>query len=1125
MSSPAPDPSPAPAGSAVFLSYASQDAAVASRLCDALRAAGVEVWFDQNELVGGDAWDAKIRRQIAECALFVPVISAATQARTEGYFRLEWKLAAQRTHMIADDAAFLLPVVIDETRDAEARVPAEFKAVQWTRLPGGEKGEAFGVRVKKLLTGSAMEPGRPRPGERDSGAASPATASAKPRRRVPAAGWIIAATAALAVAGYFASRPARDAAAGTHSPATDKAISSAPQTEAQKLVAQARKIYDDGDELNRENLFLAEELVKRAIDRDPAEPAAWELATWLSYTMVWHSIDNSENRRDLLSRQASRLIALSPESIPARVVHANARLTPGWSGATTMATREKGILEVQRELTALARREPDNWQIQRALGTAHRFLSRTEESIAALTRALELSGGHPAAVGDLINVLVRRGRHAEAEAALAIGLARQRSGRLLTFDLLLKTRWRGDTAAAIASVESGAWPAWLNREDRGAFFAWQSYFWGRQPEQALAVVRGVPRDYLRDANFSGPRAVLAARAYERAGQTVAAQGDWRTVIQIADRELAANPEELSALYWKAWALARLGDTTAARAICALIQQRTRGDQPVFLRGTHLSALLATAGMSEAAVEDLRGYRTTITDGYVITRAVLTLDPAYDPLRADPRFTEILKSAPAPAETAAPAEKSIAVLPFANVGGDKDNEAFSDGITDELISVLGRVPGLTVKARTSSFFFKGSSAPARDKGQKLGAAYLVDGSVRRLGDKVRITAQLIRAATEENVWTSEPITDDTKDVFAVQEKIAGLIAQALKLKLGAASAASKAPVNPEAFELYVQARRAWNLRTDDGLARAEQLLNSSLALEPNFARAHAAMADVWSMTAQRDRTFSKVTGRLGPAVEQVEERCKLAISLDPGSSEAHASLGNFYWAVWRRAEGESELREAIRLNGSYASAHQWLGRALLLDGRIDEALIRLRQATELDPLSHRILDNYAWALIFAGRFSEAIEYCERALRLQDTAPQPRALKAVALAQTGRLSEAMMLAQMIPAGDSTYSMFRAIVFGLAGRTADLKNELSGYEKDGLISKVAGLAALGLYSEALEALDPSWIVSTRADYLLFHPIFDPMRSDARFKRAIETLGLTEAHARAQAWRAAHPPEKPAR
>src|SRR3954462_1461753 len=140
---------PADSSRAVFLSYASQDAEAARRVCEALRAADVEVWFDQSELVGGDAWDAKIRKQIKDCALFVPMISAATQGRTEGYFRLEWRLADQRTHLMAKGRPFLLPVVIDDTRDADAHVPDSFTEVQWTKLAGGETRSAFAARVKK----------------------------------------------------------------------------------------------------------------------------------------------------------------------------------------------------------------------------------------------------------------------------------------------------------------------------------------------------------------------------------------------------------------------------------------------------------------------------------------------------------------------------------------------------------------------------------------------------------------------------------------------------------------------------------------------------------------------------------------------------------------------------------------------------------------------------------------------------------------------------------------------------------------------------------------------------------------------------------------------------------------
>ena len=146
------------ASHAVFLSYASQDAQAAQKICEALRAAGIEVWFDQSELRGGDAWDTSIRKQIKTCALFLPVISHTTHDRVEGYFRLEWKLAVDRSHLISADQAFLLPVVIDDTRDDDERVPERFREVQWTRLPGGATPAAFVERVRRLLSGESAPP-------------------------------------------------------------------------------------------------------------------------------------------------------------------------------------------------------------------------------------------------------------------------------------------------------------------------------------------------------------------------------------------------------------------------------------------------------------------------------------------------------------------------------------------------------------------------------------------------------------------------------------------------------------------------------------------------------------------------------------------------------------------------------------------------------------------------------------------------------------------------------------------------------------------------------------------------------------------------------------------------------
>jgi TolB-like protein len=179
---------------AVFLSYASQDAEAAQRICEALRSAGVEVWFDQSELRGGDAWDQSIRKQIKTCALFVPIISKHTHERAEGYFRLEWKLAVDRSHLITSHRAFLLPVVIDKTSEDEEHVPDKFREVQWTRLPGGETPPEFVKRIHQLLSG---ESDHPRPGTW----LPPAVLMRKSSRSKPA--WLAVTVVLAAVAAYL----------------------------------------------------------------------------------------------------------------------------------------------------------------------------------------------------------------------------------------------------------------------------------------------------------------------------------------------------------------------------------------------------------------------------------------------------------------------------------------------------------------------------------------------------------------------------------------------------------------------------------------------------------------------------------------------------------------------------------------------------------------------------------------------------------------------------------------------------------------------------------------------------------------------------------------------------------
>jgi len=1095
-------------GKAVFLSYASQDAEAAKRIAEALRAAGVEVWFDQSELVGGDAWDQKIRKQIKECALLIPIISAATQARTEGYFRLEWRLADQRTHLMAKGRPFLLPVVTDDTRDAEAQVPDSFTEVQWTRLPGGEAAEKFAARVKKLLGGGGTEDRSPRPEVRAPGQVQISTE--KPKRWLaPVIGGVVVGLLALVI-----SRPWQKPAV---SPDAGKPVETAKPvaslTDAQKLVQRAQKIFENSDELDRETLALADDIVKQALALDAAEPTAWLLGAQLSYTMVWHSFDSSEVRKAELERQASRARALAPDSFPAQLALANARLAVAYSNFQSASNRQD-LAGVEQDLRALAARVPGDYQVQRALAQTYRFLKRPDEALPTLQRALDLSGGDPSVTADVVNVLLRRNRYAEAEAMTAPALARRPIGRLLVLDVLFKLQWRGDLAGAQAAI--AAWPGWLLREDRGVFIAWQTWLWSRQPERALEVAQRLPRDYLHDVWFTGPRAVLTARAHELAGNREAARADWRTTVRLADQELAGSPEDAAALFWKTWALSRLDDQAGAEATATLLQQRMTS-QTVFFNCTNLALLWSTLGRTGLAAEHLRAGFGGDNDAYAVTRHMLELDPAYAPLRADPQFAALAAAALAPAQSAPapssrvlfpappplPEAKSVAVLAFANLSDDKSNEYFSDGISEELLNVLAKVPGLKVTARTSSFFFKGKEVPIPEIAKQLGVAYVVEGSVRKQGDKVRITAQLIKAADGFHAW-SDTFTRDLKDIFAVQDEIAALIAQNLKLSIGLAAPIARRAVNPEAHQLVLEGRHFWNLRTPEGFDRAEVAFNKAIALDPEFAQAHAGLADVrwirmvYACYAGANAVSTTVTGA---ATER-------ALALDPSLAEAYPAAGAVLHWTGRLAEAEQVFKKAIALNPNYALAHHWYSLVLEDQGRLDEALAEIEQAIQLDPLSISALSTRHRYLLMAGRISAALEADEKVQALRPGFFFGTGLRAQGLLAAGRSDEALVVARSLVAYQSldlrwVSDASAVYVLRALGHEAEAQAHIAALlPRLPADSYLRGLALVSLdrWDEAEPFLErtPQGLLSL----YFWNPLWDRWRDDPRFGQLMEKL-----------------------
>ena len=1114
---------------AVFLSYASQDAEAATRVVAALRAAGVEVWFDQNELVGGDAWDQKIRGQIKACALFVPVISAATQARREGYFRLEWKLAAQRTHMISERQAFLLPVVIDATSDAAADVPEEFRAVQWTRLPGGEgvAVEKFCARVGKLLGGSdvarAFQPvSAPKP---DTGWKARVTPEVG--RRVPAAAWAALAVVALAAVVWWAQRrnetvtPA-NAGAGTRPPTTEK--TAAPLSEASRLVAKAWEQMDK-TEMARNELLLAEGFCRQAAASDESNPAVWAAWSAMNTWYFFHDFERSPARKEAARDYAQKALALDPKSYDARYAwgHFIVRLR-----AEGNIGDERPALPILRELL---RERPDEPRALYALGFGLiADPANADEGFSLLERLAEK---HPWFAGRALNEVgwmsLFYGRFGVAESAAERAVKARPYWNNLGLKATLALRLHGDVELAQATIDR--LPPTALQENWGISLAVMVADWREDHARAVSILQGASRDWLENFFYFGPTSFLSGQMRLKAKQVTAAEKDFRRALELITPRLEKTPNDIALLYYKAEAQRLLGMREEA--------DRTYRQVREVWPDTFASLAFEPP---EQALDYVR--RMVDRDHAIFyfpanwwfTAASLRLDPLLENVRRAPGFKALLgeveqrekqrwlqtspaggtKTTAVTSEKAEVPGKSVAVLAFANVGGDKENEIFSDGISEELINVLGRVSGLTVKGRASSFFFKGSTATAQEKGQRLGATYLVDGSVRRQGSAVRITAQVSRAATDEVVWTSEPLVRELKDMWAVQEEIAGLIAKALSLKLGVASAAAKTEVDPEAFRLYIEGRREWNRRLPAGYARAEQLLTRAIQLAPGFAQAHAALADVWELQGEWDNELGPYNQRDGALAQRVRAKAREALALDPQCAEAHASLGLIGWNSWRFAEGEEALRTALRINPSYASAHQWLGRNLMLQGRLDEALVALRRAADLDPLSPRILDNVAWALVHAGRPDEALAALDRALALQPDAVQATSIKAQILARRGRRDEAMALVKALPAGVWISSHWRVTALGVMG-DAEARSLIEGHLNDrNAVTRFTALLGLGREEEALRTIVPGQIEATRADVLLFDPIYDRVRVDARFRQALATIGLTDAHARAQAWRA---------
>jgi eukaryotic-like serine/threonine-protein kinase len=452
-------------------------------------------------------------------------------------------------------------------------------------------------------------------------------------------------------------------------------------------------------------------------------------------------------------------------------------------------------------------------------------------------------------------------------------------------------------------------------------------------------------------------------------------------------------------------------------------------------------------------------------------------------------------------------KSIAVLPLENVNGDPQNEYLSDGLSDEIMSALSKVPGLRVASRTSAFALKGKGLDARELGRRLNVGTLLEGSMRRDGDNLRVNVQLTNVADNLALW-SEKYERHMSDVFSVQDSISQAIVAALSLKLSGEDSArltNRGTAKVEAFDLYLKGRFFVNRNTEPDIRKGLSYYQQALAVDPNYARAWAGVAYVWialadDYAAPRD------------AYPRAKSAAVKALSIDPQLAAAHSALGAVHlWYDWNASDAASELTEAMRLDPADVYAYRYYGNLLKATGKFDSALKVIRQAQTLEPLSPGRTNSVALIYSTLGQQQLAIDEARKALELDPNYPDAFLAIGNALLSEGRPAEAIAEFRRAPKmGNRMQSGIASAEAMLGHRDAalriarDLENE-SRRHYIGPETIAAIYFSLGDRVTGFEWLDKAY--EARSAYMVLlraDPRWSAIRSDPRFAAMVRKVGM---------------------
>jgi TolB-like protein/Tfp pilus assembly protein PilF len=464
--------------------------------------------------------------------------------------------------------------------------------------------------------------------------------------------------------------------------------------------------------------------------------------------------------------------------------------------------------------------------------------------------------------------------------------------------------------------------------------------------------------------------------------------------------------------------------------------------------------------------------------------------------------------------AAISNKSIAVLPFDNLSDDKSNAYFTEGVQDEILTRLAKVADLKVIARTSTQRFKSAPENLPDIAKQLGVANLLEGSVQKVGDQVRVNVQLINALTNAHLW-ADIYDRKLTDIFAVESDIAKTIADTLQAKLSSSAEhvlASRPTENPEAHELYLKGRYFWNRRTGANLQKAADYFQQAIEKDPVYALAYSGLADCHVLLPAYAELGSNPRYELPKALEAARK----AVELDETLCEAHTSLARAMASDLQLSAAMPEFKRALELNPNYATAHQWFGEYLQSQGHLEEALAELKRAQELDPLSLIINTVLGFALDTVGKSDEAIAQLHKTIEIDPNFVNANGQLGNVLEHRGRLKEAIVEYEKclnsvnsdpIDLADLAAAYFRADRKQEAQALWDKLKSLSERQYVPAYSMAIAQLAFGDKDEAIRLLEKSYedrapFDSADLGWILVDHRLDPLRNDPRFKKLITRI-----------------------